>query len=92
MEKMEPHVGKMEAQLRQWGAKLDELLATAEAAGTEAKADYRKHIDELRAKHQAAQAKLDELKAAGSDKWETLKAGVEGAWNELDVAFKKLSN
>ena len=92
MEKMEAHVGKMETQLRQWGAKLDELVVTAEGAGTEAKADYRKHIDDLKAKHQAAQAKLDELKAAGSEKWETLKAGVESAWNELDVAFKKMKN
>ena len=92
MDKMQAHVGKMETQLRQWGAKLDELVVKAEGAGTEAKADYRKRIDDLKAKHQVAQAKLDELKAAGSEKWETLKAGVESAWNELDVAFKKLKN
>jgi hypothetical protein len=92
MEKMEAHVGKMEKQLRQWGAQLDELVAKAEGAGTEAKVDYRKCIDDLKAKHQVAQSKLDELKAAGSEKWETLKTGVESAWNELDVAFKKLKN
>jgi len=36
-----------------------------------------------------AQAKLDEVKTAGSEKWETLKAGVESAWNDLEIAFKK---
>jgi histidinol dehydrogenase len=92
MEKNKAHVGKMEKQLKQWGAKLDELMAEAEKAGTEAKVDYRKRIDELKSKHQAAQLKLDELKAAGSEKWETLKTGVEKAWNDLDVAFKKMKN
>ena len=91
MEKQKAHVGKVEAQLRQWGAKLDELVAKAEKAGTEAKIDYRKHIDDLKAKHQVAQAKLDELKTAGSEKWEIFKTGVEGACNELEGAFKKLT-
>jgi DNA repair ATPase RecN len=82
----------MEAQLKHWGAKLDELVAKAGEAGTDAKDDYRKHVEELKEKHQAAQAKLEELKAAGSEKWETLKTGVESAWHELDVAFQKMSN
>jgi hypothetical protein len=91
MKKMEAHIGKMETQLKQWGAKLDELVAKAERAGTEAKIDYRKRIDDLKSKHKAAQSKLDELRAGGSEKWETLKAGVESAWNELEVAFKKMT-
>jgi hypothetical protein len=92
METRGAHVGRMETQLQQWGAKLDEFVAKADEAGAEAKIDYRKGIDDLKAKHRGAQGKLDELKAAGSEKWETLKAGVESAWNELDVAFKKLRN
>ena len=52
----------------------------------------RKRIDDLKAKHQLARSQLDELRATGSDKWETLKTGMEGAWNELEVAFRKLTN
>jgi multidrug resistance efflux pump len=92
MESREAHVGKMETQLKQWGAKLDELVAKADQAGAEAKIEYRKRIDDLRAKQKVARAKLDELKTAGSEKWETLKAGVESAWNELEAAFKKLGH
>lgn len=92
METMEAHVGKMETKLKRWGAKLDKLVAKAEEAGTDAKNDHRKRIDDLKAKHQMAQAKLDELKTAGSEKWETFKAGVESAWNDLETAFKKLKN
>jgi hypothetical protein len=92
MKTNEVEVGKMEAQLKQWGVKLDDLVAKADQAGTEAKADYRKHIDDLRAKYQAAESKLDELKAASTDKKDTIKHGFESAWSEVEVAFKKLTS
>jgi peptidoglycan hydrolase CwlO-like protein len=92
MENTEDNVGKLETQLKQWGAKLDEFVAKADRAGTAARIDNRKRIDELKAKVKAAEAKLDEVKTAGSEKWGTLKAGVESAWNDLEIAFKKLSN
>jgi hypothetical protein len=88
----EANVGKMEAQLSHWGAKLDELVAKAEEAGGEVKVDYRKRIDELKAKHQAAHSKLEEFKAAGNGKWEHFKTGVESAWVELENAFKELKH
>lgn len=92
MEIVEANVGKMEVQLKQWGAKLDELVAKAEEAGTEAKVDYRKSIDDLKSKHRVAQARLDELRAAGGEKWGAFKIGVESAWTELEAAFKNLAN
>jgi hypothetical protein len=82
----------MERQLKHWGARLDDLAAKVATAGANAEADRRDLVAELRAKQELAQAKLDELKAAGGDKWETLKAGVEGAYKELEGAFKKLTN
>ena len=92
MEKTEDNVGKLETQLKQWGARLDELVAKADRAGTAARIDNRKRIDDLKAKVHAAQAKLDEVKTADSEKWETLKTGVESAWSDLELAFKKLKN
>ena len=92
MEDTQGHVGKMEAQLKHWGAKLDAIVAKAEKAGTQVKIERRKRVDDLKAKYQAAQSKLSELKAAGSGKWEVLKTGVESAWNELEAAFRKLRN
>jgi hypothetical protein len=91
MKKTDARVGKMETQLKQWGAKLDELVAKAEEAGAEAKIDYRKRIDDLKSKHQEVQSKLAELRAAGGEKWEILKHGVESAWKELEVAIKKMT-
>jgi hypothetical protein len=92
METVEAHVGKMEAELKQWGARLDELLTKANAAGTGAKIDYRKRLDDLQEKFVVAEARFAELKAAGSRKWDTFKDGVETAWRELETAFTKLAN
>lgn len=91
---MEAHTQKMEAQLKHFGAMLDDLVAKANAREADARAeiDYHKRIDDLKAKYHAAQEKLEELKAASSDKWDTIKTGAESVWNELEVAFKKLSD
>lgn len=90
METRQVQIGKMEKQLKQWGARLDDLAAQVTTAGAKAKADERQVVADLRAKRELAQAKLDELKAAGGDKWETFKDGVESAYNDLEGAFKEL--
>ncbi|MGA7744049.1 MAG: coiled coil domain-containing protein [Polyangia bacterium] len=92
MENTQGHVGKMETQLKQWGARLDQIVAKAEKAGTEVNGERRKRVDELKAKYQAAQSKIGEFKAAGSEKWEVFKTGVETAWSDLEAAFKKLKS
>jgi hypothetical protein len=92
MENVEAHVGKMEAELRQLGARLDNLLAMAEVVGTAARIDYRKRLDDLKERYDAVEAKLAELKAAGSGKREAFQGGVETAWNELAKEFSRLAN
>jgi hypothetical protein len=92
METVELHIRQMEAELQQWGARLDKLMAKADAAGTAAKIDYRNRLDDLSEKYVAAEARLSELKAAGANKWDSYKGGVENAWSELATAFTKLAN
>jgi capsule polysaccharide export protein KpsE/RkpR len=86
------HVGKAEKQLKKWGAQLDQFVAKAGEAGSEIKADYLKHLEDLKLKHRAAQAKLDELKSASGAEWESFKAGLESAGDELELAFKKVTD
>src|SRR5512142_2599759 len=88
----ERHVGQMEARLRHLGAKLDELAAKVERGSAEVQAERRKSIDDLKAKHAAAHAKLEEFRAAGNDKWDHFKTGIERAWNELERAVKSLKH
>jgi hypothetical protein len=91
MDTMKARVGSME-QLETWAAKLDNRFARAKGAGAEEKEKHRDRMDDLKAKHQAARAKLDRVRAAGNAKWESLKSGAESLWNELEAAFKKLSS
>ena len=83
--------GRLEVQLAQWGAALDELVVKVKQAGG-VKADDRQHLEELKLKYHAAQLKFEELKAAGSEKWAGLADELELAWSELELAFKKLTN
>jgi multidrug resistance efflux pump len=92
METGNADVGKMEAELRQWGARLDDLLATADRAGTARRIDYRERLDDAKQKYDAAEAKLAEPKAAGRGKWEVFRGGIESAWSELATAFTRLTN
>ena len=92
MEPVESHLGKLETQLRTWGARLDEMVARAQAARTQASGDYRKRLDELKAKYKVAEMRFGELRKAGSGKWETFQGDIESAWNDVEMAFRKLTN
>ena len=92
METADADLGKMEAELRQWGTRLDNLLAMADLVGTAARIDYRQRLDDAKEKYDAAEAKLAELKAAGRGKWEIFRGGFENAWSELATAFTRLAH
>jgi hypothetical protein len=85
-------VSKLEDQLKLWGARLSELAAKVEVAGQETKIDARKHLADMKAKLKIAEAKLAEAKAAGGDKWDKFKSGIESSWKELEGVFQKLTH
>lgn len=87
---LEKTLSKMEDQLKLWGAKLHVLGAKGEVVGESVKIESRKHVDELKAKLAIAQSKLQQAKAAGSDKWDAFKLEVERYWEELETAFQRL--
>ena len=82
-------VSTLEGQLERWGTKLDDLVAKGGAAGQRAKTEAHAHIEELKSKIRVARSKLDAAKAAGSDKWDAFKEGLESSWKELEAAFKQ---
>jgi len=92
MDTVESRVGKMEADLRIWGAKIEALIAGAAAAGTGAKIDYRRRLDDIKTKYQIVEKKLAELKYVSSSRWEMFQDGIEKAWKDLEAAFRKLAN
>ncbi len=88
MDRKEAYQQKIEAQLKEIKAEIDKIRAKAEEASAEAKIAHYKRIEELLSKHQVVSEKLTELKEAGSDSWEDVKAGLELAWDSLSEAVK----
>ncbi len=81
-------INTLTAKLKQWDDDIDRLEAKAQKAKAEVKADYNKHIQDLRDKKKAAQERLEEVKHAGEEAWEDLKSGSVEAYDSLKNAFQ----
>ncbi|HXY61508.1 MAG TPA: hypothetical protein VEJ22_01120 [Nitrospirota bacterium] len=86
MKNREEYIDKLAAQLKEWSVKIDELESKAHTAKADAKTGYENQIRQLKDKRDAATQKLQELKVASADAWDTLKGGAETAWADLKNA------
>ncbi len=80
---------KLDAQLRDWSAQIDQLKAKADKATAEAKIEYYKQLEELQPKREAAKLKLQEIKNSSEAAWEHLKIGAEKAVEDLKISYEK---
>lgn len=83
-------LSKIETRLRQLGARLDRLVAKADAAGTEVKVDFRNQVDLVREKHASVHDRLRTFRAANGQKWDDFRGGVETAWHDFENALRAL--
>jgi chromosome segregation ATPase len=73
------YIEKLEAELKEWSARIGDLAAKAEQMKEEKKREYREQLEMLRAKQEAAGKKLHDLKEASGKAWEDMKSGVDRA-------------
>ena len=78
---------QIEAQLKEYDQKLDELEVKARTAKQETKALFNQKIEALREKQRAAHDKLDRLSIATGKAWEDLKSGTDAAMEDLAKAY-----
>jgi phage shock protein A len=83
MENRQAYQQKVEAQLKEWSARLGDLKTKAEKASEGMRQELAKDLAEAR-------KKLDELKSASEEKWGQLRSGVETAWRDLSGAFDRV--
>ena len=88
MDKKEAYREKLEAQMREWSAKIDLLKARADKAEAEGKIEYKDRIEDIRQRKAAVQAKLQELQNASDAAWKDIKAGTEKAAADLRDALQ----
>ncbi len=90
----EAYQEKMEAQLREWAAKLEVLKAKAGTAGADLKIEYIRQVEMAQGRLDVARRELDELKGGSDEAWDDLRMGMDKAWRELkgavESAFQEL--
>jgi chromosome segregation ATPase len=72
MSKREEFVEAMKRQLDEMNVQIDELEAKVKAEQEKFGAKYDEQMQNLRASSQAVRKKIDEIRAAGDERWEAL--------------------
>jgi len=76
--------GTAERKLAALGARIDSLKMELDQASESAKLELKQQIDELEVKRQAAERKMQELRAAGAERWNAVKLEMANMLDELD--------
>jgi hypothetical protein len=74
---------KVEAQLKEWGAKIDVLKSRADASREEVRTKYLAQVEELWRKQETAKERLQDLRQSGSQAWGDLKTGLDQVLQEM---------
>lgn len=83
---------KLERELKDWDAKLEQLRARAKEAKDEIRTEFEVQLEALAARQAVAQEKLQELRRHGEWAWEDLKDGAEKAWKDLREAIERAAS
>lgn len=91
-DKRKAYEEKLDAQFEEWNAKIALLKAKADQAKSDAHIEYYKNIEALEHKQEEAGTRLQELKTAGDEAWESLKTGAEKAWDEVVTTYHNVAS
>lgn len=87
MQKRDAYVEKIKLELDELNAKMGKLEAKAKETKKDARDTYKREIDRLHQQSQLAIAKLDELKAARKDSWESMVSEMERIRDAFNHSF-----
>jgi len=85
----EAYLGQLEARIQECVSGIDNLAAKADHVEAESRLEFRKHINELRARGTVARARLEELREAQGEAWEDARAIAERSGAELQAALEE---
>ena len=80
-------IAKMKERLDDLDEKIEEFKQQGEKFEGEAHKEYENRLHDLREKRRDAKRRLDEVRAAGEDKWQQVKDEAEHAWKALGNSF-----
>src|SRR5437879_5512158 len=74
MSKKDEYFTMMESEIKKWDAEVDKLRAKSDQLSAEARAKYDEQIKAMRASRDAANRKLQEIRAASESAWQHMQA------------------
>ncbi len=80
---------KLEAELKEWDARVDALKAKARGADADIRAQFEVQLESLAGTRALAEEKLEEVRRHGVWAWEDLKGDVEKALSELRAVIER---
>lgn len=87
----EDYQALMEKQLNEWKAQTERFKAAAGQMEEQAKAQYEKNLELLRAKQEEAWENFDKLKNASEAAWGQFKANMDKAAGQLKDAAERIT-
>jgi hypothetical protein len=89
MEYKSEYIERIAVRLNDLDHEIAELVAIADKAVEEVKADYYQQIKNLFLKKEDLQNKITDLKEASGNAWEDMKAGTELSWEVFNDSVKR---
>jgi len=89
MEKRDLYIEKINAQIKQYSAKLAEMRGKATETHADMKLEYLNQVENLEGKMDGLKEKYEQLKKSSESSWEDIKEGTENAWDELKESVVK---
>lgn len=84
------YIDKLENQLREWNAKIDEYQKKAEGRSDELKARFDIKMRELQEKRAKLRLKLDQIKDSGEDTFDRLEKDADHLWDNVKAGFAEV--
>jgi hypothetical protein len=84
------YLDKMDAQLREVTAKVEVVKARVAKGSANIQLDFHKRMEAWGEKETSLKTKMDELRAAGVDRFDAMKTGVQDIWNDVTTLITSI--
>ncbi len=86
------YADKMNAQLAEWGARFAFVKAKVAQGSADVRIDYHKQLEDWQTKETTFKTRMEELRAAGAESYEAVKASAQAAWSDLSTIVEKFGD
>lgn len=92
MASKEAYQQKLEAQIKEWDVKLEQLRSKARLASADLRIRYENELEDLAQQRKSMQKMFDDIGHHSEAAWQDMKDGAEKARLEMARALDKFSN